>query len=87
MTRTLPTVGRIVHITQRGSPEHLAAVVCHVNRDGSLNVAPFGPDGVLMPPVRGSLEDQTATKPLHWHWPEHEEVTDDDDEEDLSGEE
>ena len=61
-------IGEIVLMKLAGSPESVPAMVCHANADGSLNLAPFGPDGVMMPGVRGSLYDESGEKPLHWRY-------------------
>ncbi len=77
----VPTVGRIVHITQKESPEHLPAVIVYVHPPGAhrsnlaldgtlLNVGCWDPRGEPTPGIQGLPEDQTGKRPQSWHWPE-----------------
>lgn len=67
-------LGRIVHFVQQDGPAlvHTAAIIVKV-------APPFVNLHVHEPDYPGisfhiATEDQTATKPNTWHWPEREEV-------------
>jgi len=77
----VPTIGRIVHITQKGSPEHLPAFVVYVHPPGAhrsntaldgtlLNVGCWDVHGEPTPGIQGIPEDQTGAREQSWHWPE-----------------
>lgn len=88
MSSQVPTVGLIVHVTQRGSPEHVPAVICYVHPSGAhrsdpakdgilLNVGCWDCHGEPTPGIQGIPEDQTGQREMSWHWPERYSATSD----------
>jgi len=77
-----PTIGRIIHVRlYPNSPEHVPAIVTYVHppgahrsdpaKDGTLlNIGLWDPMGGPSPGIQGIPEDQTAQRPMSWHWPE-----------------
>jgi hypothetical protein len=79
-----PAVGRIVHVTQQSSPEHVPGIVCYVHPPGAfksdpatdgilINVGAWDPRGRPTEGLDGVPEDQTGKRVNAWHWPEREE--------------
>lgn len=77
-----PSIGRIVHYVAPGSadgrfpPAHRAAIVTEtftpVPGDGepAIKVCVLNPTGIFF--SDWLTEDQTASRPFTWHWPERE---------------
>jgi hypothetical protein len=63
-----PFVGALVRYVLPNSPEHVAAIVCHVHPCRSaVNLTVFMPNGVPGP-VMGVYEDQETNARGTWHW-------------------
>jgi hypothetical protein len=70
-----PTINRIVHYVPRletmaiRAPEHQAAIIAHINDDGTVNLGTWLWDGTPSS-ARNVPYDDTGKKNHSWHWPE-----------------
>lgn len=70
-----PSVGRTVHFLANAAPPCVAAIVTHVNDDGTVALTVFPPPymGHLASPPQLAVrqdEDHADHANPTWHWPE-----------------
>lgn len=72
------SIGRVVHyfplndIYYLNQDEKLAAIICGVNEDGSVNLQVF-PNCDFNPRFLANIRNDSTTSKSYWAWPEREE--------------